>query len=117
MTTTYINPDNLPHRSESVVHNGIAYLSGVIPSDTSGDITAQTRQVLAGLDARLAEVGSGKDRMLSVTIWMKDVNRDVEAFNAVWNQWVVPGRLPARSCVQATLQRNSLLEIAVVAAV
>lgn len=117
MTTKYINPDDLPHRSEAVVHNGIAYLSGVIPTDTTGDITDQAKQVLAGIDQRLAEVGSSKDRLLSVTIWMKDVNRDVEAFNAVWNQWVVPGRLPARSCIEATIQRNSLLEIAVVAAV
>lgn len=117
MTTQYINPNRLPHRSEAVVHNGIAYLSGVIPSDTTGDITDQTKQVLAGIDQRLAEVGSGKDRLLSVTIWMKDVNRDVEAFNAVWNQWVVPGRQPARSCIEATIQKNSLLEIAVIAAV
>ena len=117
MTTTYINPNNLPHRSEAVIHGGIAYLSGVIPSDASVDITAQTQQVLAKIDERLAEVGSRKDRILSVTIWMKDVNRDVGAFNAVWNHWVVPGRLPARSCLEATLQQNALLEIAVVAAV
>jgi enamine deaminase RidA (YjgF/YER057c/UK114 family) len=117
MTILYQNPANLKHRSDTVIHNNIAYLSGVIPTDNAADITTQTEQVLAQLDERLSEAGSGKDKILSATIWMRDVNRDVSAFNEVWNQWVVPGRLPVRSCVQATVQYGVLLEIAVIAAV
>src|SRR5690606_29433980 len=108
------NPANLKHRSDTVIHHGIAYLSGVIPTDSTADITTQTQQVLDQIDTRLAAAGSGKDRILSVTIWMQDVNRDVAAFNEVWNQWLVPGRLPVRSCVQAVVQYGMLLEVAVI---
>lgn len=117
MDITYQNPENLRHRSDTVIYNGIAYLSGVVPLDTSADIQAQTQQVVSQLDERLARAGSSKDRILTATIWLEDVNRDIAAFNAVWNEWVVPGSLPSRSCVQATLQKGSLLEVAVIAAV
>ena len=40
------NPENLRHRSNVVIHNGIAYFSGVIPTDSSADIRSQTQQVL-----------------------------------------------------------------------
>ncbi|NYT59247.1 RidA family protein [Alcaligenaceae bacterium] len=92
-------------------------MSGAIPSDSAANITIQTQQVLAQLDERLAEADSSRDKILSATIWMHDVNRDVDAFNAEWNEWVIPGRPPARSCIQSTPQRGVLLEIALVAAV
>jgi enamine deaminase RidA (YjgF/YER057c/UK114 family) len=117
MDIVYKNPANLKHRSDSVIHNGVVYISGAIPADSSADIKTQAQQVLASLDERLAEGGTSKARLLSATIWMADVNRDVGAFNAVWNEWVAPGRLPARACVQATLQQGALLEIALIAAV
>ncbi len=117
MDIVYKNSENLKHRSDTVIHNGIAYMSGAIPWDSSTDIATQAQQVLAQLDERLAEAGSSKDKILSATIWMLDVNRDVAAFNTVWNEWVVPGRAPARSCIQAVIQRGVLLEIAVIAAI
>jgi enamine deaminase RidA (YjgF/YER057c/UK114 family) len=117
MNITYKNSANLKHRSDTVIHNSVAYLSGAIPTDSSADITAQAQQVLTQLDERLIEAGTSKDKILSATIWMADVNRDVGAFNTVWNEWVVPGRLPARACVQATVQKGALLEIALIAAV
>lgn len=117
MSITYINRQGLIHRSDAVIHNGVAYLAGVIASDTSQDIIGQTKQVLEQLDERLIEVGSSRDRILSATIWLVDVNRDIHAFNSVWNPWCVQGRLPVRSCIQSTPLRGSLLEVAVVAAV
>src|SRR5690554_2314677 len=100
MTTTYYNPQNLKHRSDAVIHNGLAYLSGVIPTDHSADFDTQVQQVLAQLDERLAAVGSSKERILSATIWLANLNRDIAAFNAIWNPWLVPGREPSRSCIQ-----------------
>lgn len=117
MSITYKNSRNLRHRSDAVIHNGVAYLAGVIASDSSADIIGQTRQVLAQLDERLAEAGSSRERILSATIWMVDVNRDIDAFNSVWNEWCVSERLPVRSCVQSIPLRGSLLEVAVIAAV
>ncbi len=40
-----------PRMSESDRIQQVAYLSGQIPEDTSQDITGQTRQVLAEIDA------------------------------------------------------------------
>lgn len=117
MSIIYQNPKKLKHRSETVIYNGTAYLAGVIPTDNKADITAQTQQVLAQIDERLAEAGTSKDRILSATIWMVDLNRDIDAFNIVWNQWLVEGREPVRSCVQSMPLRGVLLEIAVIAAV
>jgi enamine deaminase RidA (YjgF/YER057c/UK114 family) len=117
MTITYQNPGNFKHRSDTVIHNGVAYVSGAVPADTSLDIRGQVAQVLAELDQRLARAGTDKSNLLSATIWLTEVNRDVAAFNEVWNAWVVPGRLPARACVQAALQVGALVEVAIIAAV
>ena len=35
-----------PRMSELAVHNGVAYLAGQVPEDTSLDIVGQTSQVL-----------------------------------------------------------------------
>ncbi|MFY7916882.1 MAG: RidA family protein, partial [Rubrivivax sp.] len=40
--------------SEMAVHNGVCYLAGQVAADGSADITGQTQQVLAAIDALLA---------------------------------------------------------------
>ncbi|MFV0514669.1 MAG: RidA family protein [Jhaorihella sp.] len=116
MTPHYINPQNLRHRSDTVVFNGVAYVSGVVPGDNALPVTEQTWQALEQIDRRLAEAGTDRSRLLSATIWMQDVNRDIGRFNEAWNAWLAPGRQPARACVQAVLQGGAILEVAVVAA-
>ena len=49
--------------SEASIHNGIVYLAGQVPEDTSLDIEGQTREVLAAIDALLAQAGSDKMRI------------------------------------------------------
>ncbi len=81
------------------------------------DIHGQTREVLAKIDALLAEAGSRKERILSATIYLKDIARDFAALNEVWTQWLPTGQAPSRTTVQAELARPSVLvEITVVAA-
>lgn len=111
----YANPEGLRHRSDFVIHGGTVYLAGIMPADSSVDIAAQTRNVLDRIDQQLALAGTDKSRLLSATIWLTDL-ANLKAFNAVWSEWVVPGRGPARACVQAVLQGDGLLEIAVIAA-
>ena len=41
--------------SEMAVHNGVCYLAGQVPSDATQDISGQTRQVLAAIDALLCK--------------------------------------------------------------
>ncbi|WP_339906399.1 RidA family protein [Pseudomonas guineae] len=103
--------------SEVVIHNGTVYLAGQLADDYSGDIVAQTRETLASTDRMLAEAGSDKSKILSVTIFLKDIARDYAGFNQVWDAWVVPGAAPARACVEANMYKpDVLVEITVVAA-
>ena len=105
--------------SELVINraSGTIYLAGQVAADPKADITGQVRQVLAQIDALLAEAGSDKTRILSATIYLPDM-ADFPALNAVWETWVVPGATPARATVQANLAAPEYkVEIQVVAAV
>ena len=93
-----------PRMSEMTVHNGVAYLAGQVAEDASADIGGQTRQVLAQVDALLAQAGSNKSRVLRAEIFLADIG-DFAAMNAVWETWVVAGHTPARATVQAALAR------------
>ena len=102
--------------SEIVVHNGTVYLAGQLADDYDGDIERQTRETLANVERLLAEADSDKSRLLSVTIYLKDM-ADYAAMNAVWDAWVAPGSAPARACVAAALyDPRILVEMTVVAA-
>jgi enamine deaminase RidA (YjgF/YER057c/UK114 family) len=91
-----------PRLSDAVIHNGTVYLAGQVPDDGKADITVQTQQVLASIDALLKEAGTDKSRLLSAQIFLPDM-KDFAAMNAVWEKWVVPGQTPARATVQAAL--------------
>ena len=94
--------DTGPRMSEMTVHNGVAYLAGQVAEDDSLDISGQTREVLAQIDALLARAGSDKSKLLRAQIFLVDL-ADFPAMNAVWEQWVAPGHTPARATVQAAL--------------
>ena len=97
--------------------SGTAYLAGQVADDASADITGQTQQVLALIDALLQEAGSDKTKVLSATIYLPDM-ADFAAMNAVWEKWVVPGQTPARATVEAKLAAPEYrVEIQVIAAV
>ena len=104
--------------SEIVIHNGTVYLAGQLADDYRGDILQQTRETLANIDAMLAEAGSDKSRILSVTIYLKDMARDYAGLNQVWDAWVAQGAAPARACLEAKMYKPEVLvEMMVVAAV
>ena len=88
--------------SGAVVHNGLVYISGQVPNDGAGDITRQTQEVLAKIDALLREAGSDKSKLLWAQIFLPDM-KDFAAMNAVWEKWVAPGQTPARATVEAKL--------------
>jgi enamine deaminase RidA (YjgF/YER057c/UK114 family) len=90
--------------SEMAVHNGVCYLAGQVAADGSHDITGQTQQVLAAIDALLARAGTDKSKLLMAQIFIKDL-ADFPAMNAVWDAWVVPGHTPPRATVQAHLAK------------
>jgi enamine deaminase RidA (YjgF/YER057c/UK114 family) len=103
--------------SDVVVHNGVAYLSGQLATNFDGDIHTQTQETLANIDRLLADVGSDKSKIISATIYLKDIGKDFGALNEVWETWVEEGTAPARACVEAAMfDPRLLVEISVIAA-
>ena len=102
--------------SEMAVHDGTVYLAGQVAADETLDITGQTKQVLAAIDALLARAGTDKTKILRAQIFLADI-ADFPAMNAVWDQWVVAGHTPPRATVQAALAKPAwTVEIVVTAA-
>lgn len=111
-----IGTDVLPTMSQAVVHNNVVYLSGQIDG-TAGDVVGQTKNILAKLDQYLEEAGTDKSKLLTSTIWLKDIERDFGAMNEVWISWIDPNNKPVRATTEASLARPDLLvEIQVTAA-
>lgn len=103
--------------SEAVQHHGTVYLAGQLAEDLNAGIEEQTRQTLAAVERLLREAGSSTERLLSVTIYLKDM-ADYGAFNALWDAWLPSGCAPARTCVEARLyDPKVLVEVTVTAAV
>jgi enamine deaminase RidA (YjgF/YER057c/UK114 family) len=106
-----------PRMSEMAVHQGVCYLAGQVAGDASQDITGQTQQVLAAIDALLARAATDKTRLLRVQIYLADL-ADFAAMNRVWEAWVAPGHTPPRATVQAALADPAWkIEMVVTAAV
>jgi enamine deaminase RidA (YjgF/YER057c/UK114 family) len=103
--------------SEMSACQGIVHLAGQVADDDSADISGQTRQVLAAIDALLDRVGSDKTKILMAQIYLADI-ADFAAMNAVWDSWVVMHHTPPRATVQAALARPQWkIEIVITAAV
>lgn len=107
-------PGKAVGRSESVEHNGILY-TAVIAPDLSADFKSQTHQALEQLDTNLAEAGTDKTSLLSVTIYITDMSRK-PILNEIWDAWIGPYNWPQRACVEAKLEGNTLVEIVAIAA-
>jgi len=110
--------ESTPRLSRVVVHNGTVHLAGITSAVRDGDISVQTKSVLDTIDARLASVGSSKEKILSAQIWLKNIDRDFAGLNTVWEAWVPAGAVPTRATCEAKLAAPELLvEIIVVAVV
>ncbi|WP_372872691.1 RidA family protein [Shewanella sp.] len=111
-----VRMDTGTRMSSIVIHQGTVYLCGQVAKDKFADITTQTQTMLEEVDALLAQAGSGREQLLSCTIYLKDM-QDYDAMNAVWDAWVPQGHAPARACVQAAIaEPEYLVEISVIAA-
>ena len=100
------------------IHNGIAYLAGATAADRKQDIRGQTRDVLAQIDARLAQAGTDKSKLLTAQIWVRNIKDDFAGMNEVWDAWTAPGKAPTRATAECNLAAPDILvEIIVTAAV
>jgi 2-iminobutanoate/2-iminopropanoate deaminase len=115
-------PPALGPYSQAVRVGDLVFTSGQIPIDpatgelVTGDIAAQTRQVIKNLAAVLEAAGSelSSSTVVKTTIFLVDL-ADFGRVNEAYGSFF-PGDPPARSTVQvAALPKGSRLEIEAVA--
>ncbi len=97
------------------IFGDLVFLSGTVADDKTLSMKEQTAQVLAKIDAVLAEAGTDKTRILSATVYLADIDRK-EEMNEAWMAWVDADNLPTRTAVGTTLTPGTLVEITVYAA-
>jgi enamine deaminase RidA (YjgF/YER057c/UK114 family) len=103
--------------SDMAIYNGVAYLAGQVPDDSTLDITGQTQQVLATIDRLLAEAGTDKTKILMAQIFIANM-KEFDGMNKAWDAWVPAGNTPPRATVEARLANPDYkVEIVVTAAV
>ena len=104
-----------PRMSQAVIHGDTVYLAGQVGAPGES-VTAQTKAVLASVEALLAQAGSDKSKILSATIWLADM-ADFAEMNAVWDVWIDGKDAPARATGEAKLATPDYkVEVIVVAA-
>jgi enamine deaminase RidA (YjgF/YER057c/UK114 family) len=92
-----------PRTSKVVLAGGFIHLSGQVAEKAAGaSVREQTVEILAKIDDLLAQAGSDKTKIVTVTIWLADIASFAE-MNAVWDAWVPAGATPARATVEAKL--------------
>lgn len=89
-----------PRMSQAVVHGNMVYLSGQVGEGAS--IADETRDCLAKVDHWLAEAGTDKSHILSVTVWLSSMDYFAE-MNSVYDAWIDPANPPARAAGEARL--------------
>lgn len=100
MSITRLDPEE--RLTGAVIHNGLVYLAGQIADDTSLDAQGQMVDILQQVDVLLAKAGTDKSRLISVQIFLADME-DMAAMNRAWDTWLDRNNKPARATVEAKL--------------
>ena len=111
-------PEPVGPYNQAVLAGGLLFCSGQIALDPAsgqmvgdGDVEAETRQVLANLQAVLAAAGSSPTRVVRTTVFLGDLG-DFARVNAIYAEVFGQGVSPARACVQAAaLPKGAQVEI------
>jgi 2-iminobutanoate/2-iminopropanoate deaminase len=110
--------------NQAVRAAGLLFCSGQIALDPlsgemvgGGDVEAETRQVLANLDAVLRAAGCTPAQVVRTTVFLTDL-ADFARVNGIYAEVFGEGVSPARACVQvAALPRGARVEIDCIAVV
>jgi 2-iminobutanoate/2-iminopropanoate deaminase len=114
-------PQAIGPYSQAIRANGFIFLSGQVAIDpvtgrfeTEANVSVQTEQVLKNLDAILKVAGSGLDKVVRTTVYLKDM-ADFVAMNEVYARFF-PTNPPARATVEAArLPKDARVEIDAIA--
>ncbi len=124
MSLSTVHTENAPKAigpySQAITLGEFVFCSGQIPLDPQSmqivgtEIEAQTTQVLKNLEAVLKAAGSGLNRVVKTTVFLKNFN-DFQTMNSIYEK-AFGAHKPARSTVEvARLPRDVLVEIECIA--
>jgi 2-iminobutanoate/2-iminopropanoate deaminase len=111
-------PSAIGPYSQAIEADGIIFTSGQIPLTASGELINEfkpaARQVFENLKAVLEAAGSGLEKVIKTTAFLKNLD-DFAALNEIYSEYFSES-FPARSAVQvAKLPKDAALEIEAIA--
>lgn len=81
------------------------------------DVTKQTEQVMANIEAILTAAGARFENVVKTGVFLKDMN-DFTAMNTVYAKYFSEDSAPARACVEVSrLPKDVLVEIECIAVI
>jgi len=120
VVTTPNAPQAIGPYSQAIKANGFVFVSGQISIDPEsgnvmgGAVTEQTERVIKNLAAILESAGSGLDKVVKSTVYLKSM-ADFPAMNEVYATFF-ESNPPARATVEVSrLPKDVLVEIDVIA--
>ncbi|MGF1540324.1 MAG: RidA family protein [Pleurocapsa sp.] len=113
-----------PYNQAIAVSGEMLFIAGQIPLDPQtgkivgeGDIAAQTKQVMANIQAILEEAGANWDNVVKTSVFLRDL-ANFTPMNQIYAQYFSEDTAPARACVEvARLPKDVLVEIECIAAI
>ena len=120
LLTTKDAPQAIGPYSQAIRANGFVFVSGQVAIDPAtqqvitGEVAAQTERVLKNLSAILKAAGTGLEKVVRATVFLKNMG-DFTAMNEVYARYF-SSQPPARSTVEVSrLPKDVLVEIDVIA--
>jgi len=113
-----------PYNQAISASGQMLFVAGQIPLDPAsgqivgeGDITAQTQQVMANLEAILTAAGATWENVVKTSVFLTDLANFVP-MNQVYAEYFVEDTAPARACVEVSrLPKDVLVEIECIAVI
>jgi 2-iminobutanoate/2-iminopropanoate deaminase len=113
-----------PYNQAIAASGQMLFVAGQIPLDPktgeivgAQDITQQTQQVMANLEAILKAAGVSWENVVKTSVFLSDM-QNFAAMNQVYAKYFVAESAPARACVEVSrLPKDVLVEIDCIAVV
>jgi len=111
-----------PYNQGIIASGEFVFVSGQVALDAStgslvgqGDIMAQTKQVMANLEAILKAANVGWENVVKTTIYVTDLS-NFSTVNEVYGSYFDPKTAPARACIEVSgLPKGALVEMECIA--
>lgn len=111
-----------PYNQAIAARGELVFVSGQVALDAKtgslvgeGDISAQTKQVMANVEAILSQAGVSWDQVVKTTIYLTDLS-NFSTVNEIYGSYFDAETAPARACIEVSrLPKGALIEIECIA--